>query len=474
MTVAATPPKVKGAWPLIGHLPQYFRQPIDFIRDGYEQNGPVFRMDLGGQKMVVLIGPELHAFFFAKTDTIFRMDKAYRFLKAMFGEIAFAAGPEQYKAEQHILRAPFKSSKMPRYVKVMDEEIQAWLDSLGDSGEFELVATMRRVTQYVAAHALMGYKFRHELGDEFWPLYDAIGESLDPVMPPNLPLPKYRRRDKARAAMLKLLSPIIAERRENPEGHDDFLQEFIASKYKDGTPMSDEQIMNYILGFIFAGHETTSGQGSWAIIDLLSHPSYFARVMNEIDRTCPDGQNIDLAKIAELEVLLRGVRESERMRPVSDMLMRYIEEDVEVGGYQLRKGWVAVICPAVAHRIPDIFADPDAFDPDRFTEERNEGGQHRNTFITFGGGVHKCTGMNFAYNEMIMVAAKLFSQFECELLTPNPKSIHGMGASHPDATTIRYRRRRSATPVKRHVAEATAAAACPHVQAASAREALGG
>jgi sterol 14-demethylase len=461
----STPPCAPGGLPLIGHLLPFQQNRAQFLASEYERFASIFSFRLGPKKVAVFIGTEAQELFFTKTDTALRMDKAYGFLRAIFGDVAFVANPETYVAERHVLHAPFRGKKMPGYVDVMRHEVQHWLDGLGDTGEFELIREMTRLTQYVAGHALMGKEFCEAVGDEFWALYAVLARSLDPVLPPHWPLPKFRRRDRAFKQMQAILTPIIEERRPNPSKHQDFLQDFVEAKYKDGTALTIDKITRYILALNFAGHETTSGQASWAVIELLRHPEYQRLVQAEIEEYLPAGEPVDLAALGRLKYTEWAVRETERLWPVTDMLLRYVEEEVEVGGYRVPAGWLAMVVPPLAHRLPELFTNPHVYDPMRFGPDRAEHNKHRFSMITFGGGVHKCTGMNFAYNEMMMVIVMLFQQFDLELMTPDPQAVYGMGASQPEPTRIRYRRKRRIVAVGMNELPGQSEQGCPHLRA---------
>jgi sterol 14-demethylase len=172
----------------VGHLREFQRDRVGLFQRGLDTLGPVFGIRLANKPAAVLIGPEYHSIFFGETDKSLSMHKTYRMLKEMFGEVAFVASPEVYKRQRPVLHAPFKGEKMPGYIRVMQQEVQQWLDSLGDSGEFELTAAINTLVQNVAAHALMGKAFRDRLGRDFWEQYLVLGQALDPVLPPNLPL----------------------------------------------------------------------------------------------------------------------------------------------------------------------------------------------------------------------------------------------------------------------------------------------
>jgi sterol 14-demethylase len=439
-----TPPLLSGALPLLGHTLEFQRTRDNLFRRGYQELGQVFSIRMGARPAAVLIGPEYHQTFFAETDKKLSMHKTYQFLKAMFGEVAFAGPPDVYTRQRPILHRPFKGEKMPGYLKIMQAEIQAWLDGLGEQGELELVGELSTLAQNVAAHALMGRAFRERMGREFWDLYLVLSRAMDPLLPPNLPLPKFFRRDRAKAKLRAILRPIIAERRARPDEHDDILQDFVNSQYTDGAPVEEETIIGLILGLMFAGHETTVGQAAWTIIQLLQNPAYVAGMQAELAEKLPPGAEMDLKRLGSLRTVTWAVHETTRMNPSASMLIRLAEEDLTVGDYTIPKGWVVFITAAVAHRIPELFNAPEQHDPTRFSPERAEDRQHRFAMIGFGGGQHKCVGMNFANNEMAMITALLFQQFELELLTPDPRTHYGIGANRPEATRLRYRRKATA------------------------------
>jgi sterol 14-demethylase len=455
-----TPPMLNGL-PFIGNALDFGEHRDELFRRGYEQHGSVFGVKLGTQPVAVMIGPENHEIFFTKTDKELRMDKAYGFLAAMFGKIAFTASPETYIEQRPVLHLPFGRTKMMSYVPIMQEEIQIWLNSLPDNGEMDITTELIPVIQNVAAHAIMGREFRHRMGREFWNLYMDLSKGLDPMLPPNLPLPKFIQRDKAKAKMRAILKPILEERRNNPEAHDDFLQDFVNARLKDGSEVSDEVIEGLILALMFAGHETTLGQAAWSVIQLLQNPTYLRFVQAEIAEKAPYGAMIELNTLAKLQYTFWAVQETARMKPSADMVMRYVEEDIEVGDYVIPAGWLAIVAAGTAHFLPDLFKNPYSYDPLRYAEGREEDRQHRFAMIGFGGGIHKCTGMNFAMNEMLVITTMLFQQFDLELLTDNPRIEHGMGANRPQTTRIRYQRRKLEARQAHPTADSESL--CPHI-----------
>lgn len=435
------PPFISGALPGLGHALSYFRDMQALVQRGYEEHGNVFAFKLAQQNVAVVIGPENQKTFFMETDKSLSIQEPYKFLKAMFDDVLFLAPHEEYLRQRPFVQEMFKREKMLHYVEVMQEVVQRWLDSLGDAGEMELTTEIGWLVQEVAGHCFLGQETHERIGREFWDLYADLGKGLDPVLSPDLPLPKFRRSKQAKARMQEIIQPIIAERRAHPERYDDFLQDLVARKDADEQYVSEKIVLNLLLGFMFAGHETTAGQAAWTIIMLLQNPDYLQRVLDEIAAVAPAGVHVTPKRMVQFDHIGWAVKEVERLRPSAELLMRVVKEPTVFGEYEIPTGWLVQVAQPIGHTLPDLFDNPEQFDPLRFSPERAEDKQHRFALFGFGGGMHKCTGMNFANNEMTIITALLLRQFELELLTPDPEIERGLGASRPTKTMIRYRRR---------------------------------
>lgn len=435
-----TPPVVSGGLPVLGHALEMMRDRERLFKRGYREHGDVFAIKLGPRFAAVVSGAENNKLVYTQTDKALNMQDAYQFLKSSLGEVLFTASKEAYYNQRPVLQEVFRRERMAGYIQAMNFEIQAWIDGLGDTGIMDLSAEMLRLAQFVAGHALIGPKYQQELGEGFWDLYLDISRSLDPILPPNLPLPKFRRRDKAKAAINKIFQEMIEKRRQHPDQYDDLISTLLQTPLKDGTVMEDQTIVNMFTGLLFAGHETTAGQAAWTVAQLLQNPDYLELVEGELKLKVPPGTEITQEVINQLEHIAWAIEETTRMRPSADLQMRTVEQPLDLGGYHLPTGWQVIVNAANSHFLPEIFKNPDYYDPLRWSPERGEG---KNAFalVGFGGGIHKCTGMNFAKNEMTIITAHLLQTFDLELLSQDIRVVQGAGANHPSEIKIRYKRK---------------------------------
>jgi len=435
------PPFVKGL-PLIGNIHQFLSDPVALVRRGYQQYGRLFAIRLGNKPVAVMLGPEFNRFFFEQTDKLLSIREAYPFLPSMFDPNLYFLGPlDEYKAQRTVLLPAFQGPRMNGYLTAMVKEALDFTDTLGQEGEFDVVRTLGPLVMNVAARAFLGDQFRTRFGGQFYDLFRDFSGGIDLVLPGWLPLPKFRRSKRARATMHEMVTALISERRSAVNRPDDFLQVLIDARYPDGKPLPDNIIINLILLLVWAGHETTAGHISWGLLQMLQHPEYLSTVVAEQDAVLGADPNLTMDKVRKLKRIEWALKESERTQPVASALLRAVKEPFDLGGYHIPAGWMTSASPAVTHSLPDLFRDPERWDPERFAAGRAEDKQAY-SLIGFGGGTHRCLGLSFAYLEMKVVLTILLQRYELELLDRDILPVSGTQTKWPKSPArVRYRRR---------------------------------
>ena len=97
-------------------------------------------------------------------------------------------------------------------------------------------------------------------------------------------------------------------------------------------------------------------------------------------------------------------KESLRLRPPVPVIPRAAVRDTAIRGHFIPAGAFVIAIAASNHRIPEIWPQPDEFDPRRFVDATGaatvkRSGRHRLAWAPFGGGAHQCIGMNFSFLE---------------------------------------------------------------------------
>jgi sterol 14-demethylase len=420
------------------------RDPLALIQRGLREQGRIFSLRLGNKPAVVLLGPEYNRFFFEETDKLLSMREAYPFFRQMFHkQLYFYADLEEYREQRGIIWPRFQGKMMADHVDVMVKETHAFMDRLGDEGELDLAHALAPLVVNVAAGALVGTDFQRELGLEFHREFPRFAAGVEFVLPPWLPLPRLLRSRLAKRRLHAMLADQVRERRRTPRVPADFMQTLVEARYSDGRPVPDIIVINLILALIWAGYETTTAQASWALIDVLRHRQCLERLLEEEREVLTDGEALSLDALSRLKYLDWTLRESGRMTPTGALVLRVASSDFELAGYRIQKGSLVVAAPSISHRLEDVFAAPNTFDPERFSPARAE---DRTPYglINFGGGLHRCVGMHFATLEIKVITTLLLRHFHLELIDQHPTMVRGANIKWPASPCrVRYRRRLS-------------------------------
>jgi sterol 14-demethylase len=300
---------------------------------------------------------------------------------------------------------------------VIVQEVEQMIANWGDTGEIDLLEFMKELTIYTSSHCLLGDEFRYELNEEFAKIYHDLEKGVNPLafVFPYLPLPVFRRRDKARARLQELVTGIIAKRAQKPEKSEDAFQLLIESKYDDGSDLSAHEITGMLIGTIFAGHHTTAGTAAWTLLELARRPECMEPVLNELDHHFGADGEVTFQSLREIPALENVIKEVLRLHPPLIFLIRKVMQDFHFKGYTVKAGKYVCASPRVSHRIADVFPEPEKFDPDRYSEARQEDAKPF-SWIAFGGGKHKCSGNAFAMLQLKAIFSILLRRYTFELI----------------------------------------------------------
>jgi sterol 14-demethylase len=389
------------------------------LQRGHDKFGELFSFLLAGKQVTLLTGPPANEAFFHAPDDQLSAKEAYQFTVPIFGQgIAYDASPDVMSEQLSLLFPALREQRLQAYARFMTEEADAYFNKWAETGEADLLEVMNELTTFIASRCLIGHEFRQNLSTEFAHLYHDLegGLNLIAFFQPNMPLPSFKRRDRARVRMAELISEIIAARRANGIEGEDFLQTLMTARYSDGRPLTDDAITGLLLTVIFAGQHTSAVLASWTGVLLLQHPQYMPAIMKEQQEVFNGRAEMTLEALRKLSVLERAIKEAERMRPPLIMMMRKILRDFQYGEYQVPAGGLLMVSPAVSHRVQEVFRNPGVYDPDRFGPGREEDRQSSYALIGFGGGRHRCIGLTFAQQQVKVIWSILLRRFEIELV----------------------------------------------------------
>jgi sterol 14-demethylase len=439
-----TPPRpvvVSGAKPETGHFEEFLEHPAKFLHRAWKECGELAEFHLGGMRNVLMAGPEAQEAVFRAPDEQLSTADSYQYMVPVFGEGIQYGAPLAIERQQVKMQAnALRPEKMKGYARMIAQEVVDWIADWGDEGEKDFYEEFKQLVLRTSTHCLMGREFRARLTDEFGTLYQDLEHAISPasILDPYGQDEAFARRDHARARLQEIISEVVRERRREGGEHPDMLQTFMEAEYLDGTKLADELIPGMVVWIMFAGFHTSSNTSTWTIVELARHPELVPAIAREIDSVYGGGEALSLAAMRELPELESFVFEVLRLHPPLVTLMRHVRKDFDYKGCTIPAGDTIVISPYVAHRIPEVFPDPERFDPHRPEPSSVF------AYIPFGGGRRKCVGNAFALLQVKAIFCALLRRYEFELVDP-PESYRDVMPSlilrTSDPCRLRYRRR---------------------------------
>jgi cytochrome P450 len=313
----------------------------------------------------------------------------------------------EHARQRKLMNPAFVIAYMNRYLPIMNRVIAERSRDWVEHGEVDMYAETRKITFDVAAECLIGLHTGAEV-DHLRELFYALmmsdleeGETMDDYIARMMGI---------RAELDALLVARIAERRQAPT--DDILGMLVKAGDEQSAPFTDRELLGQLHILLVAGHETTTTLSAWLLYLLATHPDILARAHAEMDDAlAATGGEITMDAIKAMRLLGHTVDEAGRLYSPVGNVPRGVVKDFEFGGYHVPAGSRVLLSLAACHRLPDVFANPDVFDPDRFAPPREEDKRTPYSLVTFGGGPRICIGNRFAMMEATLILATLAQRF---------------------------------------------------------------
>jgi cytochrome P450 len=323
----------------------------------------------------------------------------------------------EHLARRKLMLPPFHGERMRAFGPLVEEIVEAEIDSWALNRAFAIHPRMQAVTLEVILRAVFGVSDPTRLARLRTLLSDLLRNSSSPLVQLRVLLARRLGRpgpleglEGLNADVNEILKAEIGERRADPEldQRTDILSQLVAARFEDGGSMDDGELRDQLITLLLAGHETTATALAWTFDLLLRNLTALARLREEIDG---DGDGD--------EYLRAVITESLRLRPVIPLAGRRLGSELRVDGLTLPAG--TDVTPAIwlTHTRPDLYPDPLEFRPERFLDD----GPETYGWIPFGGGVRRCLGAAFAEFEMRVVLREVIGRCDLRLARSAPERI---------------------------------------------------
>ena len=398
-------------WPVLGMTLALLGDPKGATERFSARYGRVYRIRAFGVRTVVLLGPEANEFVLFDQAKTFSSTHGWGFvLERVFPRGLMLLDFDEHRLHRKALSVAFKTGPMKSYLASLNRGIAGGIaDWKARSPDMLFYPAIKQLTLDLAAVSFLGV----ELGPEVEPLkrafVDMVAAAVAVVRRP-VPGTQMARGVKGRAFMVDYFGRQIDARRAS-EGADIFTQ-LCKATTDDGALLTPQQIVDHMSFLMMAAHDTLASSLSSLVWFLSAHPEWQDRLRAEIEALgLGEGEPLPYERLDELPLTEMAFKESLRLIPPVPSIPRCAMRDTEFGGYRIPAGARVGVNPVYTHHMPELWPEPDKFDPLRFTDEASRG-RHKFAFVPYGGGAHMCLGMHFAYMQAKCFAYHLLSSTE--------------------------------------------------------------
>jgi cytochrome P450 len=391
--------------------PLYSNNPTRTFLEPYRKLGSVFRCNFFGNDQVALGGADANRLVWSKhelwdyykSNRIFREQFSDRYLNQLEGE--------EYLMKRRRINQGFKPSMLLSHVGGMSDVLFREIEKLkGEPTDLRLFC-MSLVIAMVSQVLLQ----------------EDLPEGMDRIMAiSNQEMLKsssmgwkrwlwywYPPKRARRRTIFKYLGEVLDRREKSEVKKDDILSLILAAHPKDQPPIPRYELVHDLSQLFMGGSTTSSMIIAWGLIESWKGKTWLPQLREELENWDPN----HFESMRPYPKLYATSLEIERLRPGVPVFIRFAKKDFEWQGFQIKKGQSVLHLHTLCHFLEEHYEDPFSFKPQRFLDNPDLPG--RDIHGTYGGGQHKCVGLNLARVAPPIAVANILSRYDLEF-SPEP------------------------------------------------------
>ena len=380
-------------------------------------------------------------------------------LRPLLGESIFTTNGAQWRRQRDMMDPAFAQARLAVAFPVMRAATQAMMERLAalpDGAEHDLEVEMTHVTADIIFRTIFSVPME---GADARQIFDAFARFQ--AIAPRLLLPSIygarwlvwpwdawrsrRAAQEIRGLLEKLIRPRFeAQRAGQASLHSDILQSFMeATDPATGSPFSFDELVDQVAMLFLAGHETSASALTWAAHLLANSPDVQQRAHAEVMQQMGEREP-ELTDMKSLELTRNVFRETLRLFPPVGFMARQAASDCTLRKKPVPQGATVVVAPWLIQRHRDLWNEPDAFDPDRYSEGAARESL-RQAYLPFGMGPRVCLGAAFALQEATLILASLLRRYQLTTVQGHvPQPVGRLTIRSANGVRLRLHRREGA------------------------------
>lgn len=357
----------------------------------------------------------------------------YKMLRRVLGEGLLLSEGAEWTRQRKIVQPAFRPQELLAQLDWSSLAVSRFLDRLEskvsqagsiNGSAIDIEPHFARLAQLLAGTWLMGEPFRKR-ADRVADIFESA-TSVWPE-PPRSAWSSYRIPNPRKVLKLKrafkefdqCIFEIIEEYRNQSEVALGIMPLLVDGHQREtGQALSNQQLRDQLVTLFIAAHETSASAQCWIHYLLSLHPDVRARMYSEVDAVL-EGRLPTAKDLDQLQYVGQVIQEALRIYSPIHSLSRVAVEDNTIGGYHIPKGGTVIVSLFATHRLPEYWENPEAFDPERFTEEQIAK-RASFAYIPFAAGHRNCIGGTMATIQSKIIVSQIAQRFTLDLAPGHP------------------------------------------------------
>ncbi|KAJ4727350.1 Cytochrome P450 family ent-kaurenoic acid oxidase [Melia azedarach] len=416
-------------WPFIGNMWSFLgafksSDPDSFMNSFVSRFGRagIYKAFMFGNPSVIVTTPETCRRVLTDDDA-FKPGWPVSTMELIGKKSFIGISYEEHKRLRRLTAAPVNGHEaLSVYMQYIEDNVISALDKWAKIEQIEFLTELRRLTFRIIMYIFLSSESPH-IVEALEREYTALNYGVR-AMAINLPGFAYHRALKARKRLVAILQSIVDERRNQSRGDNlrkkkDMMDQLLSVEDENGKKLDDEEIIDVLLMYLNAGHESSGHTMMWATIFLQEHAEFLQKAKAEqewiIKKRPPTQKGLNLKEIREMDYLNKVIDETLRVITFSLTVFREAKTDVNISGYTIPKGWKVLVWFRSVHLDSEIYPNPKEFNPSRWDNFTPKAG----CFLPFGGGSRLCPGNDLAKLEIAIFLHHFLLNYRVERLNPD-------------------------------------------------------
>lgn len=377
--------------PLIGCTLDIIKDAPAFMQRQFHQHGPVFKAGGFGSTSVYFSDIDAARMMLLNKDKNFSSELGWASVAGLLRSGILLRDFSDHRVHRRVLQQAFKRPVLENYATQLNQQLKQGIEAWPKQSTFKFQHKLKSLLLDNAASLFMGA----ELGAESNMLnkhFVALLNATVSLVRWKIPGMAWHEGRKGTSYLRHWLEQQIDSRMSSNK--DDFFTTLLKLSQDPDSEMNLEEVIDHTVLLLFAAHDTTTSTICTIVSMLCDHPGWQEHLREELSQLSEENLSIDAFE--KLPLTDQFFNEVLRRYPPIFVVLRRCIQDFQHGGYHIPSNTQTNVNISMLHHHPDYWTNPLSFDPERFAPSRAEHKQDMFQFLPFGGGAHKCLGINFA------------------------------------------------------------------------------